>query len=305
MYREILVPLDGSDEAEITLRYAVDLAAKFGAEIMLVSISEIIPNVQAALYRSYLKSTTEKVERDLERQKEKETTRVWSETLSGRPADEILRYADRKKADLIILASRGASGSGPWLLGSVAAKILRAASKPILLIRNSPRGVQTTKGELFKKLLVPLDGSELAESVLPDVQSIALSCKSQIVLLHVLETPVEQTPMWLKNPVDGYPVYYDITESKRERRKSLSQNYLNDVAKKLSLEGCVVSTEVSAVIGSSADKIIDYAQANSFDLIAMSTHGRSGLGRWVFGSTTDKVLHSGEIPVLVVRPGKT
>jgi nucleotide-binding universal stress UspA family protein len=79
--------------------------------------------------------------------------------------------------------------------------------------------------------------------------------------------------------------------------------YLDGIGKKLKGKGLGVSSVV--VIGSSADQIIDYAKANTIDLIAMSTHGRTGIGRWIFGSVTDKVLHAGDTPVLVARTSKT
>jgi nucleotide-binding universal stress UspA family protein len=89
----------------------------------------------------------------------------------------------------------------------------------------------------------------------------------------------------------------------KAKRRNLAFAYLNDIVKPLEKRGLKISTAVA--FGSPADQILDYAKAKSVDVIAMSTHGRSGVGRWVFGSVTGKVLHAGDAAVLVVRAAKT
>jgi nucleotide-binding universal stress UspA family protein len=135
IYEKIMVPLDGSNAAEIALPYAEEIAARLGAEIILVSVSGPTVEAKDHLYRSYLDKITEQVRGRLDDWGAKEGAKVQSEVFAGKPASEILRYADENNVSLIAMASRGRSGRGPWLLGNIAAKVLRATQKPVLLIR--------------------------------------------------------------------------------------------------------------------------------------------------------------------------
>ena len=118
---KILVPLDGSNAAEIVLPYAEEIAARAGAEILLVSVSEHTVEERDTLYRSYLERIAEQVQRRLKERQDGVKVNSRIEVLFGKPANEILRYADEAKASLISMASRGRSGQGPWLLGNIAA----------------------------------------------------------------------------------------------------------------------------------------------------------------------------------------
>ena len=137
---------------------------------------------------------------------------------------------------------------------------------------------------MFKKILVPLDGSKLAEKILPQVEELVKFSGAEVHLLRVVMT---------------YDV--DPKEDKKhlEKLATESQEYLDQVAARLKKSG----TEVSAIVayGKDAVQICDYASKNKFNLIAMSTHGRSGLGRWTLGSVADKVLHCSSVPVMLFR----
>ena len=106
MYERILVPLDGSSAAEIVLPYAMEIATKLGAEIILVSVSEFTTAEVDHLYRSYLEPLRERVQRELKDYGAKEEVKVYSDVLLGKPADEIMRYADESNVGLIAMASR-------------------------------------------------------------------------------------------------------------------------------------------------------------------------------------------------------
>lgn len=145
---------------------------------------------------------------------------------------------------------------------------------------------------LYQKILVPLDGSEFGECALGDVKAIAKGCSVPLVeLLSVVQPPRESMTY-------GYP------ESFREEDlgKVISQvkEYLSRVEKKLQQEG--IETRSVVLKGNAAENIIDYAAKNSFDLIIMSTHGRSGPARWALGSVADRVIRYSVVPVLVVSP---
>ena len=294
MYERILVPLDGSSQGEIVLPYVYQMATRFRAEILLVSVAEPSIPQPDQLHRSYLSHLTEQMQRELREWEPKGETGIQSKVLLGEPADEILKCGDQYKASLLVMASRGRSSRGPWILGNVAAKVLRATDKPIMLVRSPAKGDALHQKRLINKVLVPLDGSPIAEQVLPHAEGVARILGSELFLFHVFE------PM---RKYAGGLVYRalpnEVVDAENARRKQAGLSYLDEISKKLKDRGISVTSGVAP--GSPAEQILDYADANRMDLIAMSTHGRSGVGRWVFGSVTDKVLHAGDTAVFVVR----
>jgi nucleotide-binding universal stress UspA family protein len=143
----------------------------------------------------------------------------------------------------------------------------------------------------YNHILVPLDGSELAESALVDAFSLAQLSQAQITLLQVI-APIEHV---LAAGTD-YPIYID---QQWENERILALSYLNGICERM---GCPeVSVHRIVEMGLAAETIIDYAHRQPIDLIVMATHGRSGLQRWVYGSVADKVLRGAEVPVLLVR----
>ncbi|MDD5082795.1 MAG: universal stress protein, partial [Dehalococcoidales bacterium] len=287
MYRRILVPLDGSDTAEIVLPYAEEIAARFAAEVTLVTVSEAVPANVDRFYRSYLERVKEQVQRQLKDWGGREGWGVKIKILPGKPAFEILRYADEINTSLIVMASRGASSQGPWLLGNIAAKVLRATSHPVLLVRTPVSEVARQRKAIVKRILLPLDGSRAGETTIPQTEALAQALDAELVMYQAL------TISWV-----GGSGVADAVVQDEDRRKAAAVAYLNSVAKPLRDRGLTVTSAVDW--GAPADEIISYAEANNIDLIAMSTHGRSGIGRWVFGSVTDKVIHAGKTPVLIV-----
>jgi nucleotide-binding universal stress UspA family protein len=142
------------------------------------------------------------------------------------------------------------------------------------------------------KILVPLDGSKLAESSLVRLRTIVgPSTVSEIVLLRV----VEQVYSYEIDALSQARHHVDDVE---QRGKADAEVYLSSIAKNLGKEGISVKTAV--VFGKAAESILDYAEQNNVDLIVISTHGRSGISRWAFGSVADKVAHYSKIPVLLV-----
>jgi nucleotide-binding universal stress UspA family protein len=158
---------------------------------------------------------------------------------------------------------------------------------------------------MYKKILVPLDGSELAECVLPHVESIAKGCGAkEVVFLRVVE-PLR----WVVGPsyaMGGMDDTVGISEDDMERitsaSKAAAENYLGQLANRTKYNGITIKTEV--ISGKAAESIAEYATRNGVDLITIATHGRSGVSRWVWGSVADRVLRSACVPVLMVRaPG--
>ena len=146
---------------------------------------------------------------------------------------------------------------------------------------------------MYNKILVPLDGSKLAESILKHVREIVTGCHaSEVVLLRIVEQAETGTPYSWGGVISAEQV---TTLGKRVRTEA--KTYIRKVAEKLKKEGMAVKTHI--VRGAPANIILDYAQKNQVDLIIMSTHGRSGISRWAFGSVTDKVIRNSPVPVLL------
>jgi len=296
MYEKILVPLDGSSAAEIALPYAEEIAAKQGAEIILASVSELTAVETDHLYRSYLEGIAGQVESQLKDWGAKAETKVKSEVLLGTPASEILRYADENDVSLIIMASRGRSSRGPWLLGNIAAKVLRATGKPVLLIRAPADKAALQQKSLVRRILVPLDGSKLGEVAIPQAEALVQVLGAELILFQAFVTPIS---------VGGYERYSVPPTAFKEREEQIrasAMDYLDSLGKVFQEKGLKTLSVVRE--GSAPEQILKYAETNGIDLIAMSTHGRSGIGRWVLGSVTDKVLHAGDMAVLTVRATK-
>jgi len=149
---------------------------------------------------------------------------------------------------------------------------------------------------MYKRILVPLDGSELAECVLPHVESIAKGCGvKEVVFLRVTE-PVRQVCDF------GGCVSQETINSIDAENKAAAEKYLSQLVERTRHDGVSVKSEV--VTGTPGESIADYATKNSVDLIAIATHGRSGVSRWIWGSVADRVLHSACAAILMVRaPG--
>lgn len=142
--------------------------------------------------------------------------------------------------------------------------------------------------DMFKKIIVPLDGSMLAENTLPFVKSLAKEgCVEEVVLLNVVEIPI----MWISESFDIFPL-----KNAQFRR---AQKYLTGIETQLSSEGIKVKTEI--LEGVAAKCIVEYAQNNSVDLIIIGTHGYTGMKELVFGSVALKVLHDSHVPVMLIK----
>jgi nucleotide-binding universal stress UspA family protein len=288
MFERILVPLDGSENAEIVFPCCADLASKFASTVILVTVSESAAPDIDHLYSTYLEHAQGKMRQHLEAWMAQETVILQSEVLPGDPAREILRVAEDKDVGLILLASRGSSAEGPWLLGHIAAKVLRATERPVMLIREPATQAVLEQRKLLRRILVPLDGSEIGEAALRYAVALANKTAAEITLIEVFEPA---------STVGATGISYSVREDESVRKSLLS--YLDHVAEPIKNEGLKVSSTV--LFGNAASNIMEYAEKNGIDLIAVSTHGRSGLGRWVFGNVTDKILHTGNVAVLVAH----
>jgi len=172
----------------------------------------------------------------------------------------------------------------------VADKILQSASCPVLLIRAHKNDEPRLESVALKRILLPLDGSQLGESALPYVEELASKTHAEVLLLQII-TPLERAV-----PIEGYTVHLaDVYGDVLTHAKT----YLSKVEQRFKQKGITVSYEV--ISGLPASAIIDYSHDKAVNLVAMSTHGRGGISRWVLGSVADKVLRGSGAPLLLVK----
>lgn len=298
MFSKILVPLDGSKVAEQALPFARILAGTLKTPIELlqaIDISAVSAHMAAdkALYLEGLIAEAERSAREyLERVAHKLAgIDVAAFIERGKPAEVILDRATAAPGLLIAMATHGRSGIQRWLLGSVAEKILRGTGQPLFLVRASDDEPEERPAAL-NSIIVPLDGSSLAESVLPVAVKLAKSLEASVLLFRAFELPAKA--------YYGREDYLPDYEALKNRVKEEAQAYLDARVAALKEEGL---PRVSSLLreGVGAEEIIRCAREHPDSFVAMCTHGRSGVKRWVLGSVSEKVVrHSGD-PVLVIR----
>jgi nucleotide-binding universal stress UspA family protein len=290
MFKHILVPLDGSELAERALQPAITLAAALSAKLTLLRASPQLalftadPQVYEEMRRmsedqvlAYLRTTRENLPDDM-------PINLVCENESG--ADAIVHFAETQSVDLIMMSSHGRSGLSRWVYGSVAEKVLHQSPCAIVIIRS------TAVRELFQynQLLVPLDGSELAEKALPVAVALAQTLDAKLHLLRVTEPAhiVFET-------VSMHQVFNEIEAAEHDQAEAYLQAISAD------LPDFEVATAVLPSRGSAANAIIDYVGEQQIDLTVMSSHGRSGLSRWVYGSIAEKVLQGSCCATMIIR----
>ena len=294
MYEKILVPLDGSKSAEIVLPYAEELAGRLGSEIVLIYVNDPIAAPYDRMFEFYLQTIGAATKRAAERYIQPpggKEIKVKSEILEGHPAQEIVDYADKINAGLIFMASHGRSGLRRWALGSMADKVLRIANRPVALIRAKGARPDVREKGMLNKILVPLDGSKASEAVIPYVEELASKLGAEVTVLHVLSP-------------DRFIETIDQLERLESFRVS-TKEYLDKMTTQLKQKGIAAKAQFREVeMGTVEEEIIKLADESATDVVAMSSHGMSGVSRWTFGSVANRVLYAGNTPILLVRaPG--
>jgi len=301
MYRKIVVPLDGSELAEGILPHVGELIRERDSQVYLLSI---VPTMRGVLppvvdwrpkgeeqqrveqeLREYLRKVAQRLE--------PVAAEVQIHVRFGRPADEVLAFAEDVEADLIAMTTHGRSGIRRWIFGGVAEQVLRAALCPVLLVRAGAEPPRTA----YRRILVPLDGSELAEQALPYLKALIQRGETRIFLVSVLTTGLGERTVAL---LTSYPPGLQLSTTALHYAEVELKRYLRSVATVLRDHGAITHVEVRQ--GSPADEVLTYAADVEADLIGMTTHGLSGLSRWVYGNVAAKVLQGAHCPVLLVRP---
>ncbi len=309
MYKKMLVPLDGSELAEVVFPYIRELAGRMDTDIVLFLVSSPSAHAFVPMQKAYIERTAEVVESQVSEVQKSlgvkpapKPVKVKGELAVGYAAEEILRYAEEHSIDLVLMATHGHSGLKRWNIGSVAGKIMSASKIPVLLVRAEVPEEATAEKWPIKTVLVPLDGSELAESVLPHVKALGKQRGSKpvdVVLLRVCEPPT--IPSYYGPELSGVPLDWGkYVEQEMVRDKGKAKEYLAELEKRFKDKGISVRSEV--IQGKPDDEIVEYANEHHFSLIVMATHGRSGLSRLVYGSVAANLLHGVSSPIFIVTP---
>ena len=260
--QKILIPLDDSNLSTHSVPLAGHLAARFQAETVLMRVMSYhgIPVEKIDALR-------EQAERELMSESlklpEELPGRVW--LADGEPSEAILKYAAEEEVDLIVMNSHGRSGVSRFLLGSVTEKVARHADCPVFVTRGEPLSQ-------LQRLLVPLDGSRLAENALR-VACELLDEGGELLMLRALEN---------------------------EDERDNAELYLNTLGGQFVNRGLHCRRIVS--VGEPAEAILAAVDDKEADAVVMSTHGRTGMGRFFFGSVAEKVLRHSHKPTLLLRP---
>ena len=288
--RRLLVTLDGSEFAEKVLPIAKTLCQAYEAQLTLVSILrtrssfQVRPATRAQIEAGRLEKET--YLRGVIDQLSDNGIPIDFAIGVGPVAETVNLLSRELDADMIMLSTHGRSGVQQWVLGSIASKIIQLSTTPILLIRPTVNGDMPPPR--FERLLVPLDGSEFAERVLPYVRAVDPSFDSSILLLSVPEIPEAAT----------YGIMADAVEALRLEAEEQAKIYLNNVAAALQEEGLTVRVIVTG--SEAAETITAVSKAENIDLIMMATHGRGGLDRVFVGSVAERLVRQAESPLFLL-----
>jgi len=234
----------------------------------------------------YLRALVQRVERELGRP-------IASAALKGPVLSTLTDYINDIGADLVIMTTHGRGGIRRAWLGSVTDHLIRSSKVPVLCVRAKEGGVSLDQIRA-PEILVPLDGSPLAEAVLEPVAALARLWNASVSLVQVVQPVLLST-----DPVLPLPTGYDEQLTAAER--DAANDYLRDIVERLRAQG-VAATGLAVLGQGTAETILDLAGSSRVGLVALATHGRGGVRRLALGSIADKLVRAAEVPVLVVRP---
>jgi len=276
MASRVLVPLDGSPLADRILDRLAPIARDGDVAIELLAV---IPEDASERARAHLQRMQGRLRA--------QGLTVHYHIRKGDPATEILHLAEMLKPELIAMSSHGRSGPARWFLGSVAERVLRRARHPVLVA--NPGGLERAPAEAsrpFRTILVPLDGSKRGADILDLVAQVADAYDAEVVLLHVAPESTMGVPVAMP-PIETIP-----TQAEAEALIEPARARLEKAGRRV---------RVAVHFGDPATKILAAAEAYGADLIALATHGHTGVARWAFGSVAEKVLRASPVPLLVKR----
>jgi len=312
MFKRLLVPLDGSRLSSRALPYATEIARRFGAEVILLRVvapatpvaapTGTVPGAASrSMAQMAVQAAMQEERRNAAHARRYLSGKTWairSQDIEasygvriGDPAQTVRELSQEEHVDLVVMTTHGRSGLKRAIMGSVADAVVRESGRPVLVIRPGAGSI-IQEEPMFERILVCLDGSTLAEQILPFVQAQAQHFDSRVVLLQAVRAakPKESGET---------PAFTPVVEEVRD-----AEEYLEQVARRLRAEGIDVGWDTVPVLnGAPSEAITKYVREAEMDLVMLTTHGRSGLKRAVLGSVAGAVVRGSEKPVLVIRPG--
>jgi nucleotide-binding universal stress UspA family protein len=294
MFRKILVPLDGSDEAEAILPYVSHIASGMDIGVALLSVMD---RGALEMSESYYSRLFERAEQEAKgrlhnaaHHLDQDGVAAEEIVVSGRADEEITEAAERLGCNLIAMATHGRSLLGRGILGSVTDRVVHMARIPVLTITPVKARAYHGRDTLVNHIVVPLDGSDLAETVLPYVQDMAATLGYTVVLLRVVR-PLHY--FWVGDHPPEIHQENDLMEKE-------AREYMETTAEGLSEDG--VDVEWRVLVGHPTTTVLEQVRDIPHSIVALTTHGRSGFRRWLIGSLAETLVRSGGDPVLIVPP---
>jgi nucleotide-binding universal stress UspA family protein len=298
VYRQIVVPLDGSRFAEAALPIALDVSRRTEADVRLVTVQEPIPSFAYDEWEAAASDWSEDyLANVIQRIGERAGGTVSTSLRTGPVVERLHDEVEEVEADLVVMATHGRGMLSRAWLGSVADGFVHLCDRPVLLVR--PEEAEEEAQEItaeapLQRMLIPLDGSELSEAALEHAVQLGSLFGCSYHLVRIVPYPVDIASPYLPHTVQmNQGLVEEACESARE--------YLEARAERLRRRDLEVDTGVF-VDAQPGRGILREAEERSCDFIAMSTHGRKGLTRAILGSTSDKVLRGTRVPVLLYRP---
>jgi nucleotide-binding universal stress UspA family protein len=311
MYTNICVPLDGSPFGEHALPLAVSLANRSGSTLTLMHVHTPIKNVylEGAAFidesletelrvsqLAYLQSVRDRVRHQFP------SLPVVTRLLHGEVASRLADEAATLKADLMVLTTHGRGPMGRFWLGSVADSLVRQSHVPLLLVRPGKGAPDLKQEPVLRHLLIPLDGSELAEQILETALTLAKLLEADITLVRIVKPVVPlDYPVEVATAAAAVQSVLERVEALQSQLLDEAQKYLDSVARRVKAGGFSVSTRVDFE-QQPATAILQDIEESDLHMVALETHGRRGLSRLFLGSVADKVIRGASVPVLVHRP---
>lgn len=302
MYRVIMVPTDGTGFDREAIKVALRIAERTAAKVKLVRVLGTGSFFSIAMAAEGTPVAAEVVRSERDRAlgelyavaaecRALSNVEIGVDLHAGPVTDVLEDYARRHEVDLIVISTHGRSGIARMSLGSVTDSLIRHTSIPVLVVKPPTSYLNPQPGAAFTQVVVPLDGSTLAEQILPPIMALAGLEGADVTLLHVIKAQPLAQPDSTNSGVAWW-----------EKDIKHAQSYLQRVSRQLRRRaGLRVKTDI-VVSQTVPGAISDFAKREKVDLIAIATHGRGGLARMLRGSVADAVLHQANTSMLVLRP---
>lgn len=308
MFRNILVPIDSSEESRTILRWAVGLAKATKSDLTLLSVidTEDIQIVEAGARGEELPTAptgvitqiVEKVTAGLEAEAvelRRTGVAIDVKVVAGPPAEAIVAQAKVIGVDLIAMSTRRESALARGILGSVTDRVLHSTSTPLLILQPEYLTDESLGSGFVQHIVVPLDGSTVSESAVAPATELARATGAELVFTEVVKLPVYGMDMGGL----GYGSVHYAEELDTKLQEQAAARYLQTFVEDAESAGLKAHAQVR--VGNPSVQIVDEAAAEG-SIVVMATHGAGGIKRWVVGSVTDKAVRSAHRPVLVIPP---